>query len=72
MPATQTKKSLHKRHDDLAQANKQLEVLSGGIFADGELPTFNIARSVSMAAKFLLCCVACVSSAVLRGGVSMN
>ena len=40
MPVTETKKSLHKRHDDLAQANKQLEILSGGIFADGELPTF--------------------------------
>ena len=32
--------SLHKRHSDLAMANKQLEKLSNGIFANGELPTF--------------------------------
>ena len=32
--------SLQKRHSDLANTNKQLEILSGGIFADGELPTF--------------------------------
>ncbi|MBT8262984.1 MAG: arsenosugar biosynthesis radical SAM protein ArsS [Bacteroidia bacterium] len=32
--------SLHKRHSELAQANRQLEILSNGIFRDGELPTF--------------------------------
>ena len=32
--------SLHKRESELAKANKQLEFLSNGIFADGELPTF--------------------------------
>lgn len=32
--------SLHKRHSELAFANKQLEKLSNGIFANGELPTF--------------------------------
>ncbi|RMB62861.1 radical SAM/Cys-rich domain protein [Dokdonia sinensis] len=33
-------KSLKKEGNELAQANKQLEVLSNGIFANGELPTF--------------------------------
>lgn len=33
--------SLHKRHSELAVANKQLEKLSNGIFANGELPTFS-------------------------------
>ncbi len=33
-------KSLHKRESDLANSNKQLEFLSNGIFANGELPTF--------------------------------
>jgi len=32
--------SLHKRESDLAQSNKQLEILSNGIFKNGELPTF--------------------------------
>jgi radical SAM/Cys-rich protein len=32
--------SLHKRHSELAQANRQLEILSNGIFREGELPTF--------------------------------
>lgn len=32
--------SLHKKESDLAQANKQLEILSNGIFKSGELPTF--------------------------------
>ncbi|WP_452225063.1 arsenosugar biosynthesis radical SAM (seleno)protein ArsS [Lacinutrix chionoecetis] len=32
--------SLHKRDSDLANSNRQLEILSNGIFADGELPTF--------------------------------
>ncbi|MBT8303935.1 MAG: arsenosugar biosynthesis radical SAM protein ArsS [Bacteroidia bacterium] len=33
-------KSLHKRHNELANAKRQLEILSNGIFRDGELPTF--------------------------------
>ncbi|MFV9550028.1 arsenosugar biosynthesis radical SAM (seleno)protein ArsS [Algibacter sp. PT7-4] len=33
-------KSLHKRESDLANSNKQLEILSNGIFQNGELPTF--------------------------------
>ncbi|MFD2822932.1 arsenosugar biosynthesis radical SAM (seleno)protein ArsS [Lacinutrix iliipiscaria] len=33
--------SLHKRDSDLAKANKQLEILSNGIFKSGELPTFS-------------------------------
>ena len=33
-------KSLQKRESDLANANRQLELLSNGIFANGELPTF--------------------------------
>ncbi len=33
--------SLHKRESDLAQANKQVEFLSNGIFAQGELPKFS-------------------------------
>ncbi|AUC82495.1 arsenosugar biosynthesis radical SAM (seleno)protein ArsS [Lacinutrix sp. Bg11-31] len=32
--------SLQKRDSDLAKSNKQLDILSNGIFADGELPTF--------------------------------
>jgi len=32
--------SLHKREDELADANRQLEILSNGIFKNGELPTF--------------------------------
>ncbi|WP_298754710.1 arsenosugar biosynthesis radical SAM (seleno)protein ArsS [uncultured Psychroserpens sp.] len=32
--------SLHKKGSDLAQSNKQLEILSNGIFQNGELPTF--------------------------------
>ncbi|WP_456867818.1 arsenosugar biosynthesis radical SAM (seleno)protein ArsS [Galbibacter sp. BG1] len=34
------KKSLHKRANQLSQSKKQLEILSNGIFANGELPTF--------------------------------
>ena len=37
--ATSTK-SLKKQGSDLAQSNKQLEILSNGIFQNGELPTF--------------------------------
>ena len=33
-------KSLKARQDTLAQTEKQLEILSGGIFKDGSLPTF--------------------------------
>ena len=33
-------KSLHKRESDLANSNRQLELLSNGIFENGELPTF--------------------------------
>jgi len=33
-------KSLKKRESDLANAHKQLELLSNGVFANGELPTF--------------------------------
>ena len=33
-------KSLHKRDSDLANSNRQLEILSNGIFKNGELPTF--------------------------------
>ena len=32
--------SLHKQESELAVANKQLEILSNGIFKNGELPTF--------------------------------
>ncbi|TYP77263.1 arsenosugar biosynthesis radical SAM (seleno)protein ArsS [Aquimarina intermedia] len=34
-------KSLHKRNDELAYANKQLEILNNGIFRNGELPKFS-------------------------------
>lgn len=33
-------KSLKKRNSELAQSNQQLEILSSGVFANGELPTF--------------------------------
>jgi radical SAM/Cys-rich protein len=33
-------KSLHKRNSELAQSNRQVEILSNGIFRKGELPTF--------------------------------
>ena len=32
--------SLRKRDNELASANRQLEILNGGIFENGELPTF--------------------------------
>lgn len=32
--------SLHKSDSELAKTNKQLEILSNGIFANGQLPTF--------------------------------
>ena len=34
------KKSLKARNNDIANTSRQLEILSKGIFADGELPTF--------------------------------
>ncbi|MDX8552133.1 arsenosugar biosynthesis radical SAM protein ArsS [Tenacibaculum sp. 1B UA] len=34
------KKSLKSRNNDLANTQRQLEILSNGIFADGKLPTF--------------------------------
>nr|WP_299031405.1 arsenosugar biosynthesis radical SAM (seleno)protein ArsS [uncultured Tenacibaculum sp.] len=34
------KKSLQSRNNDLANTQRQLEILSNGIFVDGELPTF--------------------------------
>jgi len=34
------KKSLRARNNDLANTTRQLEILSNGIFANGELPTF--------------------------------
>ena len=33
--------SLHKRESDLASSQRQLEILSNGIFQNGELPTFS-------------------------------
>ena len=33
-------KSLHARHNELSQTEKQLEILSNGIFKNGSLPTF--------------------------------
>lgn len=33
-------KTLQARENDLAQPNKQLAILNGGLFADGELPYF--------------------------------
>ena len=35
-----TQKSLHKRHSELADSNRQLQILSNGIFLSGELPKF--------------------------------
>ena len=39
MPKLKTQ-SLHKQESELAVANKQLEILSNGIFKSGELATF--------------------------------
>ncbi|RZN83009.1 MAG: radical SAM/Cys-rich domain protein [Winogradskyella sp.] len=44
--------SLQKRHSDLANTNKQLEILSNGIFANGELPTFK--NKISETSQFPL------------------
>ena len=35
-----SKKSLLARNNDLANTERQLEILSNGFFANGELPTF--------------------------------
>ncbi len=40
MSEAKIKQSLHKRNDQLANANRQLEILNNGIFANGELPKF--------------------------------
>lgn len=44
--------SLHKRESELANAHKQIEFLSNGIFADGELPTF--AQNIKKSGQFPL------------------
>jgi len=44
--------SLHKRESELAQSNRQLEILSNGIFRDGELPTF--AKKIKETGQFPL------------------
>lgn len=44
--------SLHKRESELAIANKQIEYLSNGIFAEGELPTF--AKKIKETSQFPL------------------
>jgi len=35
-----TQKTLHKRHSELADSHRQLQILSNGIFQNGELPKF--------------------------------
>ncbi len=47
-----TTKSLHKLENDLANPKNQLKILSNGIFADGELPTF--ANKISESNQFPL------------------
>lgn len=44
--------SLHKKGSDLAQSNRQLEILSNGIFKNGELPTFK--EKISETSQFPL------------------
>lgn len=44
--------SLQKKGSDLANTNKQLDILSGGIFANGELPTFK--NKISETSQFPL------------------
>ncbi|MEN8964885.1 MAG: arsenosugar biosynthesis radical SAM (seleno)protein ArsS [Polaribacter sp.] len=46
------KKSLKARNNDIANTSRQLEILSKGIFADGELPTF--AAKISTTNQFPL------------------
>ena len=44
--------SLHKRENQLANSNRQLEILNGGIFENGELPTF--AKKITQTNQFPL------------------
>ncbi|OUS03545.1 radical SAM protein [Flavobacteriales bacterium 33_180_T64] len=44
--------SLQKKGSDLAQSNRQLEILSNGIFKNGELPTFK--QKISETSQFPL------------------
>ena len=44
--------SLHKRENQLANPNRQLEILNGGIFENGELPTF--AKKITQTNQFPL------------------
>ena len=44
--------SLHKKGSELAQSNRQLEILSNGIFQNGELPKFK--EKISETAQFPL------------------
>ncbi len=44
--------SLHKRQSELAASNRQLEILSDGIFKSGELPTF--AKKIKETGQFPL------------------
>ena len=46
------KKSLQARNNDLANTQRQLEILSNGIFANGKLPTF--AEKIKETNQFLL------------------
>jgi radical SAM/Cys-rich protein len=45
-------KSLHAKHSELSKTEKQLEILSNGIFKDGSLPTF--AEKIKAAGVFPL------------------
>lgn len=45
-------KSLHKRHSELANSKRQLEILSNGIFQNGELPKFK--EKISESGQFPL------------------
>lgn len=44
--------SLHKRQSELAKANRQLDILSTGIFSNGELPSF--AKKIKESGQFPL------------------
>ncbi|MDU8885157.1 arsenosugar biosynthesis radical SAM protein ArsS [Yeosuana sp. MJ-SS3] len=46
-------KSLHKRKSDLAKTTKQLEILSNGIFANGDLPKFKDKIEILLRPKLL-------------------
>ena len=47
-----SKKSLLARNNDLANTKRQIEVLSNGQFANGELPTF--AKKIAATNQFPL------------------